>query len=104
MAARRMTKRIAMKKRRRLDAAVKIAHTAAFEPCEGGTCKDPGVSGDKKNVFCKQGDDCKQGGCYCQLFRRAPDADKDDPWQVAALNGEHEAKNEPKKWNYKCIC
>ena len=100
MATRRTTK----KRKRRLLDAVKIAHTAAFELCEGGTCPDPGVSGDKKNVFCKQGDECKKGGCYCQLFHRAPDAGADEPWVVAALNGQHEAKHEPKKWSYKCIC
>ena len=84
--------------------AVKIAHTAAFELCGEGTCQDAKVSSDEKNVFCKQPDTCKKGECYCQLFRRAKNAAEGDPWMVSALNKDKEAKNEPDKWNYKCIC
>jgi len=85
-------------------ATVKIAHTAAFQLCEEGTCENETISKDEKKVFCQQGDGCQKGGCYCQLFRRKLDAGDDDPWLVVDLGARHEAKNEPKKWHYKCIC
>jgi hypothetical protein len=83
---------------------VAITHTSAFELCDGGTCGDAEVGTDKKNVSCRQVDTCGKGGCYCQLFRRAKTAAADDPWSVADLDHHHEAKNEPKEYDYKCLC
>jgi hypothetical protein len=82
---------------------IKIAHTAAFELCEAGTCGKERVTSDNK-VWCHLDDTCKKGGCYCQLFRRAPTAAEDDPWLVAPVDHEHEAKYEPDTWKYKCLC
>ena len=82
---------------------MKVAHTAAFELCEGGTCGEPKVDSEKK-VFCKQSDDCSKGGCYCQLFRRKTGAAEGDPWLVAPLDHNKETKHEPEKWDYKCLC
>ena len=84
--------------------ATAIAHTAAFELCEGGTCEDAKVSSDTKDISCRQLDTCGKGGCYCQLFRRAKGAAADDPWIVVALDHHHLAKNEPTKYEYKCLC
>ncbi|MFL6590939.1 MAG: hypothetical protein ACJ8M4_12295 [Chthoniobacterales bacterium] len=105
--ARRKTTRTKTKRRKRAD-VIKIAHTRAFELCEDGTCADfdPDKTGkDKdKKVHCPQGDGCKKGNCYCQLFRRDKGVDKDDPWLVAPLDHLRETKYEPKKWDYKCLC
>ena len=86
------------------EGAVKIAHTAAFELCSDGSCSEPRITSDGKSIWCHLDQTCRKGGCYCQLFRRAKDAAADDPWLVAPVNHEHEAKNEPDKWNYKCLC
>jgi hypothetical protein len=91
-------------RRRKTGGTVAIANPAAFEICDGGECADPQVSSDKKTIFCKQGGGCAKGGCYCQLFRKRKDVAKDDPWEVAPLDQHKEAKNEPDKFDYKCIC
>lgn len=101
MARRTTTRR--KTRRRRKGGVVTIAHTAAFERCEGGACTDPKTDSEKK-VWCKQSDDCAKDGCYCQLFRRGKTAKEDEPWLVAPLDHNKEAKHEPDKWDYKCIC
>lgn len=100
--ARRTTTRRKTTRRKQGD-AIKIAHTGAFELCEGGTCAKAESDSEEK-VYCKQSDDCAKGGCYCQLFRRKPGVAESEAWLVAPIDHHHEAKYEPKKWDYKCLC
>ena len=52
----------------RTKAKVKIAHTAAFELCEEGTCGDPKVSGDKKKVFASKATPAKRAVVTASFF------------------------------------
>jgi len=100
-----MARKKKTRRKRRRKAGVTIAHTAAFELCESGTCGEvKGTKNTEKKIWCHLADTCSKGGCYCQLFRRERKAPEDDPWLVTPVDHEHLAKYDPDKWDYKCIC
>jgi hypothetical protein len=100
-----MARKKTTRTKRRRKAGVKIAHTAAFELCEDGTCGEvKGTQSLSQKIWCKNEDSCSKGGGYCQLFRRAKKAAEKDPWLVAPVDRDHEAKHEPETFDYKCLC
>lgn len=76
----------------------------AFEFCEGGTCGDAAPSADNKSVSCPQGDKCRAGGCYCQLFKRRKGSADTVAWEVAHEDHAGKTKYRPDNLDYKCFC